>query len=545
MMHVSLVSNSGYKWLQSNGIAFKGSFFSRDVLYRGDDAIRFLAAIKSYDELLETLKGMNGNFSLVCQKENTLWAAVDIARSMPLFYAGRNVSDSAEALRHLLGIDKSAVDELLLLEQMLTSYNMFDHTVYQAIHQLDLGQALCISDETCRTDYYYRHVRPINEIEYTEALKNFSSATSNAFDRLKKQISGRPVALALSGGYDSRYVACMLKEKGIGNVICYTYGRNDSFEVEISKKTAASLGFQWHCVEYSKEKLQGVFPEQINDFIMMSHNHSTLVHLQDILAIKELTARGVIPENAVFITGYCGDLPAGSFALTNEYKKFVEFNADFLARAFFEDNSLYDIAETFKAPFIERIKQELAGYPISVENYQTFVSVFDCIFTSSRPSKYVVNANRAYEYVGHEWLMPLWDNELLDFWYSLPVKYRAGQKLYIDWLMNGAFKKYHIDMKKNISHAPPWYIGKTTLKTKIKRAMAGLGIRVCYMTGLWPKRSFDVNGFDYVALNYYRRIKNKHLINYSRANIVLILSLYFCEILYGPETVAKMKKYLK
>lgn len=545
MMHVSLVSNSGYKWFQRNGIAFKGSFFSKNVLYRGDDAIHFISAITSYNELLETLKEMNGNFSLVCQKENTLWAAVDIARSMPLFYAGNNVSDSAEELRIILGIDKSAVDEWLLLEQMITSYNLFDHTVYQDIHQLDLGQALCISDERCRTDYYYRHLRPIIESEYTEALKNFSSATNDAFDRLKKQISGRPVALALSGGYDSRYVACMLKEKGISNVLCYTYGRNDSYEVEISKKTAANLGFQWHYVEYSKEKMKGVFHEHINDYIVMSHNHSTLVHLQDILAITELTERGTIPENAVFITGYCGDLPAGSFALIEDHKKFVQFNSNFLADAFFEGNSLYDIADTFKSRFIEKIKQELADYPISVEDYQTFVSVFDCIFTSARPSKFVVNANRAYEYIGHEWLMPLWDNELLDFWYSLPVKYRAGQKLYIDWLMNGVFKKYHIDMKKNISHSLPWYIDKTTLKTKTKRAIAAMGIRICYMTGLWPTRSFDVNGFDYVALNYYRRIKNKHLINYSRANIVLILSLYFCEILYGPETVAKMKKYLK
>ena len=59
-----------------------------------------------------------------------------------------------------------------------------------------------------------------------------------------------PQLIRLSGGNDSRLIACLCKKFGLDNVTCFTYGREDSFEVAISKKVASALGYMWYFVEY-------------------------------------------------------------------------------------------------------------------------------------------------------------------------------------------------------------------------------------------------------------------------------------------------------
>ena len=62
-------------------------------------------------------------------------------------------------------------------------------------------------------------------------------------------------------------------------------------------------------------------------------------------------------------------------------------------------------------------------------------------------SKFVINPNRNYEYFGFEWRMPLWDNELMEFWYKVPNEYRYNSVEYNRYL-ELLFKEYNVDFGK-------------------------------------------------------------------------------------------------
>ena len=46
-----------------------------------------------------------------------------------------------------------------------------------------------------------------------------------------------------------------------------------------------------------------------------------------------------------------------------------------------------------------------------------------------RQAKFIVNNVRAYEFLGFRWRLPLWDQELVSWWKSVPYEHRLGRKL--------------------------------------------------------------------------------------------------------------------
>ena len=52
-----------------------------------------------------------------------------------------------------------------------------------------------------------------------------------------------------------------------------------------------------------------------------------------------------------------------------------------------------------------------------------------------RQCKYVITGQRIYEFLGHEWRLPLWDKAYLDFFESYPAwQGRSTRRLYADML---------------------------------------------------------------------------------------------------------------
>ncbi len=39
---------------------------------------------------------------------------------------------------------------------------------------------------------------------------------------------------------------------------------------------------------------------------------------------------------------------------------------------------------------------------------------------------------RVYEHFGYEWLIPLWDSELFEYWKKVPIEWRYNRKLYFE-----------------------------------------------------------------------------------------------------------------
>jgi hypothetical protein len=77
----------------------------------------------------------------------------------------------------------------------------------------------------------------------------------------------------------------------------------------------------------------------------------------------------------------------------------------------------------------------------------------------NRQSKYVIGSVRSYEYFGHEWRLPLWDIEYLDYWENAPLSAKAHQSLYRDTLVEtdwgGVWRSIGVNP---LAIAPKWII---------------------------------------------------------------------------------------
>ena len=121
-MEVFCVKNRGYKWTEH-------------------EAIDYFASAGSFEEFTTKLKACDGVYSVIIRNDGKYWAAVDIARSMPLYYASdcSCISDSSEEIRKRLGIDPEDTDYLRTVEMYKTGYIAGDKTIYSGIRQLEMG----------------------------------------------------------------------------------------------------------------------------------------------------------------------------------------------------------------------------------------------------------------------------------------------------------------------------------------------------------------------------------------------------------------------
>ena len=60
--------------------------------------------------------------------------------------------------------------------------------------------------------------------------------------------------------------------------------------------------------------------------------------------------------------------------------------------------------------------------------------IFECIEYLGRQSKYILNMQSAYEFYNYSWRMPLWSNQVMDFWEVVELKHKINKKLYSDTL---------------------------------------------------------------------------------------------------------------
>ena len=228
-MEVFCVKDRGYKWTEHDGSYFRGYvqlYDEADTVLRENEAIDYFASAVSFEEFTDRLKECDGVYAVIIRKDGKYWAAVDIARSMPLYYASdcSCISDSSEEIRKRLGIDPEDTDYLRTIELYKSSYIVGENTIYSGIRQLEMGHAAEFSGDSIRTSAYFIHANEIQDITREEALRQLAAKSDEMVRRMLKVVAGRKIVHSLSGGYDSRYVACSFRRCGVENIACYTYG---------------------------------------------------------------------------------------------------------------------------------------------------------------------------------------------------------------------------------------------------------------------------------------------------------------------------------
>jgi asparagine synthase (glutamine-hydrolysing) len=436
-------------WYNKNDVWVTGFIRTENEFLKKESLINYFNvtdAISSFEEILKTA---NGQFSIVIKKGNEIWAATDRLRNWPLFYTNINgeciISDDCYKLAEMQTekqFDQDAVDSFLA-----SGYVINDLTLIKNIYQVEAG-SYAVLGNTKMSKYYHNVSREtINNYNIKTGAQKSVELLHFIFKNYLNALNDRFIAIPLSGGFDSRLVASMVARYHPENVLCYTYGIKDNKEVAPAKEVARRLGFKWINIVYDKEIIKDFLQDDFfNEYYPFVSNLSSMFFMQEYFAVKYLRLNKLIPDNTVFISGFSGDMLAGSY-LTSTLKEQMsrEEISGFIFREYFR---LIRLKSREKANVIKLIGEKI---PDNVSETWKVIEMWDI---KERHAKFIVNSAKVFSFFGYDYVFPLWDNLLMDYFLNLHFSLRLNRRLYEYTLQEYIFKDPDLNLKNEINPVP-------------------------------------------------------------------------------------------
>lgn len=452
MASIHLNDNKGFRWFNNGQVYFKGYFFdASNTFYFEKNALTFFNKVESTAEFLKLLKEINGVFTLIVRKADYVLMTSDVTRIFPVFYSIINnelvISDDVTYLRKQL--DNLIFDKKQVNQFKLCGYTLGSETLINNIYEIQSSEALIFQNNKIKDSrFLFSYSCKKYSSKSYNALKSKSILSiNNAFERLVKSLKGKTAIIPLSGGYDSRLIACMLKKYQFDDVICYTYGKKNNPEVINSKETAKKLGYKWIFIEYNEELIKDFLTHtNFKDYVEQTFHYSSMFFLQEYFSVKYLNDNELIPSNSVFIPGHSGDLLGGS-----QFGKIIPKNIDIenLTSLILEKKFPYSKEEgQIDLKLKNQISYLLEKYD---RNYKQKIphTVFEDFDIKQKITKVIFNSSRVYSFFGFEHRFPFWDKELLEFFKKVPLEHKFDKKLYDD-VLRSYFKDFELNFKSEI-----------------------------------------------------------------------------------------------
>lgn len=438
MSDIYLSRNNGFCWQQ------QGNLFVKGYLLDGHNLLDYFKSLINFADFKSRLKQANGLFSVIVKRENEIWIATDRVRTFPLFYFHDNselrITDEAQwLLKQLPQVDilNNATNEFLQ-----SGYVSGNNTLIANIYQLQAGECLVWKNGQLNTYFYHYYLNNTVKTTNWRQLKNtLYEILTQQFSRLFDSLNAAPVVVPLSGGFDSRLIAVILKQLNYKDVTCFTFGKKGTEEWEKSQKVAEKLNFKWLGIEYTEKRLQNFRTDA--DFLHWfpyAANFSSTIYLQDYFAVKYLKNNRIIPENAIFLPGHSGDFLGGSH-LKPELKNLQTTKQ--LAHTIYRQHYSFNSERKNKKLITKTIENQLikaqSVFPESTGSLQ-----YENWDLKERQAKYIVNSAHIFPFFGYSFRMPFWDKRLMDFFCQIPFHYKLHKKLYDNVLCELFFEPHHL-----------------------------------------------------------------------------------------------------
>lgn len=438
---ILLTDNVVHPWIRTKNIYMRGWFFYKDEYYSGERLLLFYQLYQEFG-FEGALSSIRGNYAVIIDESNFMLASVDRISSFPLFYRndGTNliISDSVSKIWGE-NPDISFGEGFHSFET--AGFAVGRRTVLDGVYRIQSGELIKFKKDS-QTMYrrnWFMHIHKGKEsMDTVDVLvKQLDIVVLNAFRRMIQSIKGKTVVIFLSGGYDSRLVAVTLKRLEYENVICLSFGFDRDTDTSVAKQIAEQLGYPWRMIKTDKafwreKRKDGT----IDQMLALSKRSLDFMSFLQAPVIVEAVKRGYIPNDCVIVTGQSGDAIEGEdvsrcFEQAGSFFE-EEIIQTILRRHFFmqgkiglEDQRLH-----------EEIKDLIHEYVSdTVFDEALAEDVVECFNWRERQTKYVVNEVRnCDDYCHMEWRLPLWDEEFVDFWLSVPYSIRKGRWLYYQYI---------------------------------------------------------------------------------------------------------------
>jgi len=433
------------------------------------DELILLSENPNMETLSKWVRNISGHFSIVVQFSNdSCFLAVDKICSIPIFdVANKNkyvVSNHAPFLKSFFDISDGDTELNSLLEISMSGFTIGDKTIYRKINRLMAGECIFWDNGKRYSSFYYTYLPSrIIKCGYDELKSQFAKVCLSTIKNLIDSVNGRQIVVPLSAGRDSRLIVSCLKELSYENVVCFSYGSLGNYEVSTSRKVSSELGYKWIYVQNTWREKRNFFKSRIyNLYVKEFESYASVPNVQDVYEVYSLKLKKVIDNDAVIVNGNSGDFISGGHIpkLLNLDEKFLAKNSA-IWDSFLEKH--YSIWRKLRNNLNDRIiisglnKTISKRYGSKAKGDMLTYAIFESMECIGRQSRLVANQQRAYEFIGHEWRLPLWSEGFLDFWEKVDPKYKIDQKLYNDVLIDnnwgGVWKNINVNNNTIRSHS--------------------------------------------------------------------------------------------
>jgi len=376
------------------------------------------------------IKFINGEFVIFIfdKKTQRLYIFNDIFARRPLFYFTKEdelfVSSEKKAI--LLVLENKQLDYLGLLEVFTLRHNIRGRTFIENIKALLPASTLVYRQGSVSVQNYYKW-------SFTSSRQVFNKQETIeklAFE-LKKAIKIRlheknGSILWLSGGYDSRAIACFIEPSDRNKVITGTIGEKFSPELKIAKEVSETLGFSFNKFSVSIDAfLLAQIGAWRSEFAVSAYGHPYPAIYKDLL-VKKIK---------YFIIGLPGlDTLIGCYikpkivlfslfpnSLERIYSYYKLFNNNFLLKIF-NTEFLEEYSKKVKQEFFESFEEVMGD---------NILDRYDVWFTVERQSQYSHMADLVEKGI-FETIAPFTDIEMQKLFVSIPLKHRIYQQVSLD-----------------------------------------------------------------------------------------------------------------
>ncbi len=391
------------------------------------------------------------------------------------------IDNRADRLRRAAGLGVDEVADDAALSIAMAGYTVDRATLYRGLLMPDPGECLIASGEGMPERHRYHTYRPWQVVEADEpALKRrLADVTLAIMEKHLASLDGRPLVIPLSAGNDSRLVASAARHLGYRNIRCFSYGRPGNFEATASRAIAERLGVPWAFTPLSIDGQRRFFAgDSYAAYLEYADSCASVPFVQDMSAIEALKANGFIPPDAVIANGNSGDYISGNhipaklcivpqgLTETQRRGRIVDALADKHFALWRNLRTAENLAHIHRL-----LHNAISEIPLAAP--ETDHGLYEYAEFQDRQCKYVITGQRIYEFLGHVWRLPLWDNDYLDFWESVPLRFKAGQRLYNATLRDANWGGVWRDIPINSKSIGPRWLVPLRLATKVAHAPLG------------------------------------------------------------------------
>ncbi|MFO1444389.1 hypothetical protein KDN24_14515 [Bacillus sp. Bva_UNVM-123] len=425
-------------------------FFSGYMIYNGKhycaDNLQEIYQEGFFENHLDELIG---EFAVIKVTKNEITAIVDRKRSIPLFYYKEGsrwiVTDK---IPHMT--DKK-VNQTAAKEFLLTGFTANEKTLYEGVYQVEAASYVRILEDgkVINNEYFQFYHHPV-EKDVEQFSAELKSVFIAVFEDLIKRLKNKTPIIPLSGGYDSRIIALLLKEYGVEDIFAFTYGKKENREALISQDIANRLGLHWDFIEYKKDDWHRWYhSNEWKEYVNYAVNGSSMAHIQDWPAVREIIAKQ--NKDYVFIPGHSGDFVAGShlaYEITVDREFTVDDVVDFTLQ---KHHKLWEIEEGIYVSgedVLEEIRRSFGDLPFTTNEQAS--ALFEYWDWRERQAKFIINSIRVYEFYEKGWEIPLWDDRLMEFFKTVPVELRFKKYLY-DYTLHEMYPEFFTKPEKPVA----------------------------------------------------------------------------------------------